>query len=159
MDLKISNNLLCQIPENRDKVLAAISKYQNQPSIKTILEKCNIRFFLKAVSLTDVEKEMRSWDTKHPIHLIDDKHPIHLTKFLKPNVYFFSPFILRYVNKSVSLSTFPSIIKLADITPVYKKIHNTRKATIDLLESYQIYLKSLKRYCINKFPLFWKRFL
>ena len=37
------------------------------------------------------------------------------------NVDFFSPFILGYVNKSVSSSTFPSILKLADITAVYKK--------------------------------------
>ena len=36
------------------------------------------------------------------------------------NVDFFSPFILGYVNKSISSSTFPSILKLADITPVYK---------------------------------------
>ena len=34
---------------------------------------------------------------------------------------FFSPFILGYVNKSISWSTFQSILKLADTTPVYKK--------------------------------------
>ena len=43
------------------------------------------------------------------------------TKILKQKVDFFSPFILGYVNKPISSSTFPSIIKLADITPVYKK--------------------------------------
>ena len=42
------------------------------------------------------------------------------TKILKRNIYFFSPFILSYVDKSISLSTFPSILKLADSTPVYK---------------------------------------
>ena len=39
LDLKLPNNLLCQAPENGDEVLAAISKYQNRLSIKTILEK------------------------------------------------------------------------------------------------------------------------
>ena len=43
------------------------------------------------------------------------------TKTLKQNVDFFSPFILDYVNKSISSCTFPSILKLADIIPVYKK--------------------------------------
>ena len=37
------------------------------------------------------------------------------------NVDFFSPFMLGYVNKSNSSSTFPWILKLADITAVYKK--------------------------------------
>ena len=35
--------------------------------------------------------------------------------------YFFFPFVLEYVDKSVNSSTFPSILKLADIIPVYKK--------------------------------------
>ena len=43
------------------------------------------------------------------------------TKILKQKEDFFFPFILGYVNKSISSSTFPSIITLADITPVYKK--------------------------------------
>ena len=43
------------------------------------------------------------------------------TKNLKQNADFYSPFILDYVTKSISSSTFPSILKLADIIPVYKK--------------------------------------
>ena len=43
------------------------------------------------------------------------------TRILKQNVDFFYAFILGYINKSISSSTFPSILKLADITPVYKK--------------------------------------
>ena len=43
------------------------------------------------------------------------------TKVLKQNADLFSPFILDYVNKSISSSTFPSILTLADIIPVYKK--------------------------------------
>ena len=47
LDLKVPKNLLCQIPENDDKVLAAICKYQNHPSIRNILEKCNFSSSLK----------------------------------------------------------------------------------------------------------------
>ena len=68
------------------------------------------------MSLTDIEKEMKSLNTNKASHSSDIP-----TKILKQNVDFFSPFILDYVNKSISSCTFPSILKLADIIPVYKK--------------------------------------
>ena len=42
------------------------------------------------------------------------------TKILRQNVDFYSPFILDYVNKSISSPNFPSILKLADIIRIYK---------------------------------------
>ena len=74
------------------------------------------QFFFKNISLNDVEKEMISLDPNKASHSSNIT-----TKILKQNVDCFSPFILGYVNKSISSSTFPSIQKLADITPVYKK--------------------------------------
>ena len=50
VDLKVSNNLPCQTPKNSDQVLATISKYQNHPSIKTLLEKCKFSFSFKPVT-------------------------------------------------------------------------------------------------------------
>ena len=116
LDLKVPSKLLCQTPENGDEVLAAIYKYQNHPSIKTILEKCNFSFSFKTVSLTDIEKEMKSLNTNKASHSSDI-----LPKILKQNVDFFSPFTLGYVSKSISSFTFPSILKLADTIPAYKK--------------------------------------
>ena len=116
LNLKVQSKLLCQAPENGDEVLAAIYKNQNHPSIKTILEKCNFSFSFKTVSLSDIDKEMKSLNTNKAFH--SSGMP---TKILKQNLDFFSPFILGYVNKSISSTTFPSILKLADITPVYKK--------------------------------------
>ena len=63
LDLKVPNNIHCQIQENDDDVLAAISKYQNHPSIKMILKKYNFSFSSKTVPITDVEKKMKSLDT------------------------------------------------------------------------------------------------
>ena len=60
LDLKVANNLFCETPENGDEVLTAISKYQNHRSIKTIPEKCTFSFSFKTVSLTDIEKKMKS---------------------------------------------------------------------------------------------------
>ena len=45
---------------NGDKILATIYKYQNHPSIKTILQKYNFSFSFKTESLTDMEKKMKS---------------------------------------------------------------------------------------------------
>ena len=70
LDLKVPNNLLSQKAENGDEVLAAISKCQNHPCMKTIVQKCNFSFSLKAVSLTDTEMEKENEEIKHPIHLI-----------------------------------------------------------------------------------------
>ena len=68
------------------------------------------------MSLTDIEKEIKRSNTNKTSHSSDIS-----TKNLKQTVDFFSPFILGYVNKSITSSTFPSILKLADIIPVYKK--------------------------------------
>ena len=59
---------------------------------------------------------MKSLNTNKASHSSDIP-----TKILKQNVDFFSHFIFGYVSKSISSSTFPSILKLADITPVYKE--------------------------------------
>ena len=70
-NFKRPNNLLCHTPESGDEVLAAIYKYQNDPSIKTILEKFNFSFSFKTVFLTDVEKEMKSSNTNKESHSSD----------------------------------------------------------------------------------------
>ena len=68
------------------------------------------------MSLTDIKKEMKNLKTNKASYSSDIP-----TKTLKQNVDFFSLFILGYANKSISSSTFPSILKLADITPIYTK--------------------------------------
>ena len=86
------------------------SQHQNN------LQKFIFSLSFKTVSVTDVEKEIRSLDINKNFHSSGIPKNI-----LKQNVDFFPPFILGYVNKSISSSTFPSILKLADITQVYQK--------------------------------------
>ena len=80
---------------------------------KQFSKKCNFSFSFKTVSLTDIEKEMKSLNTNKASHSSDIP-----TKILKQNV---DLYILDYVYKSIASSTFLSILKLADIIPVYKK--------------------------------------
>ena len=143
LDLQVSNNFLYQTPRNSDYVSVTIFKYQNHPSIKTTCTKCNFSFPFKTVSLTDIEKKIRRLDTSKPSHTFDI-----FTKMLKQNIDFFSPFKLGYINKSIM--SFTSILKLADVTSVYKK-DSEYGVTTSLLVFYLIYPKLLKTYCITKF--------
>ena len=108
--------LLCQSSENGDEFLAAVLRYQNHPRIKTILQNCNFSFYFKTVSFTNIEKEKESLNTNKIFHSCDIP-----TKILKQNVDFFFPFTFGYVDKSISSSTFPLILKLRDIIPVHEK--------------------------------------
>ena len=102
LDLKVPSNLLCQTSENGAEILAAISKYQNHPSMITILKKCNFSFSFKTVSLTGIKKGMKSLNTNKASHLSDI-----LTKTSKPNVDFFSPlYQTTLINQSVRLLFF-----------------------------------------------------
>ena len=58
--LKVPRKLLCQTSGNDCEILATVYKYQNHPSIKSILEKLNFSSSLKAVLIADIEKEMKS---------------------------------------------------------------------------------------------------
>ena len=42
-------------------------------------------------------------------------------KILKENVDLFSPFLINFVHRSKYSSTFPSVLKLANVTPVIKR--------------------------------------
>ena len=75
------------------------------------------------LSLADIEKKMKSLNTIKASYSSDIP-----TKNLKQNVDFFSTFILDYVNKPISSSTFSLISKLADIIPVYKKDSRYKKS-------------------------------
>ena len=49
------------------------------------------------------------------------------TKVIKDNVDIFTPILLEVFNKSSVLGMFPSSMKLANITPVFKKDDGTDK--------------------------------
>ena len=90
--------------------------------------KFNFSLSFKTVSLTDIEKEIKRLNTNKASHSTDIP-----TNILKQNVDFFSPFILDYVNKSISSSTFPTILKLVEIIAVYKKDFRYKKSNYRLI--------------------------
>ena len=95
-----------------------IVKYRDHPSIVAIRNKCNrIPYFIfPNVSAEEITKEIRKLDPSKASH--DNDIP---TKIIKENADIFSEFICMSVNHSIDNNIFPSTLKLANITPVFKK--------------------------------------
>ena len=93
-------------------------KYRNHPSIIAIQNKCKDKgnFNFIEVDQKQIEKEILKLDVNKASQSSDI--PI---KVLKENSDIFSNFLCNSFNNSIKLSTFPEILKHADITPLYKK--------------------------------------
>ena len=81
------------------------------------------------MSFTDIEKE-KSFNTNKASHSSDIP-----TKILKQDIDFFNPFIEDYVDKSISSTTFFSILKLAHIVPIYKNDSRCKKTNYQLISA------------------------
>ena len=80
---------------------------------------------------------------------------------LKLNDDIFSRYLSQIFNESIEEANFPNELKYADITPVYKKIVDTKKRIIDLLVLYLLYpkysnvvfmiksIKTLTKHCLG----------
>ena len=93
-------------------------KYRNHPSIIAIQNKCKDKgnFNFIEVDQKQIEKEILKLDVNKASQSSDI--PI---KVLKQNSDVFSNFLCNSFNNFIKLSTFPEILKHADITPLYKK--------------------------------------
>ena len=120
MNLGISRpNDFDPLSENiRDRTIQAIVKYRDHPSIVAIRNKCSRTpyFIFPNVSAEEITKEIRKLDPSKTSH--DNDIP---TKIIKENADIFSEFICMSVNHSIDNNIFPSTLKLANITPVFKK--------------------------------------
>ena len=98
-------------------VLKAILKYNNHPSVAAIRNaNNNSHFHCNEVSVQEVYKEIRKLSTRKSVQSTDI--PIRV---LKENADIFADYICGFFNDSIKKSTFPSILKNANITPDFKK--------------------------------------
>ena len=98
-----------------DLVLKAILKYKNHRSIAAIRNANNNPHF-HFNEVEEVYKEIRKLSTHKFVQSTDI--PIRV---LKENADIFADYICGFFNESIKKSTFPSILKNANITPVFKK--------------------------------------
>ena len=102
----------------QEPVLKATLKYRNHPRIFTIGEVCkkNPQFSFRCVDKNKILKEILNLDASKACQ--DSDIP---SRIIKENADIFTDFLHSSFNNSIYQSEFPSILKLANITPVFNK--------------------------------------
>ena len=101
-----------------DQVTNAVNKFRNHSSIIMIKNKkvADQSFSFGPVTYDNVLKIVNTLDTAKASQQSDIP-----TKILKQNSDYFAEYFYDNINQCISKSIFPSDLKLADVTPVYKK--------------------------------------
>ena len=101
-----------------DQVTNAVNKFRNHSSIIMIKNKkvADQSFSFGPVTYDDVLKIVNTLDIAKASQQSDIP-----TKILKQNSDYFAEYFYENINQCISKSIFPSDLKLADVTPVYKK--------------------------------------
>ena len=110
-----SNN---PVTENiKDPVFKVILKYKNYLSILAIQKYSKNKIFhFEEVNIGEVEKEMLKLDKTKASQKTDIP-----TRIVKENIDICADFLCTSINRAIKSSSFPSSLKLADVTPVHKK--------------------------------------
>ena len=80
------------------------------------------------------------------------------TKIVKSNPDIFSDFLYVSINSSIKSSLFPSCLKTADITPIYKKGEKDLKDNYRPASILPVLSKLYEKACSSKYPNFSKMF-
>ena len=111
------------ISEISDPVIKSVEKFKNYPSIQAINRNGPYdTFSFSKVNHEEIVKEIKNLDTSKASQVSDIP-----TKIIKTNCDIFSNFIHSSYNKTIEKSEFPRALKLADVTPIFKKGERTEK--------------------------------
>ena len=99
-------------------------KWRNHPGVLAItaVHENQERFTFSSVTLADVAKMINTLNNSKAIQETD--LPV---KLLKDNKDFLAAYIAKYFNDSLKNTKFPNCLKLASLTPVFKKNARTSK--------------------------------
>ena len=108
----------------RDPTLKTILKYRKYASILAIKRriKSDPVFTFNYITKEDVIKEIKNLNASKASQ--EDDIP---TKIIKENSDIFSNFIYQGFNNMIDVCIFPASLKLANITPVYKKAQKIQR--------------------------------
>ena len=101
-----------------DPLLEAIVRYRNHRSIVAIKKFFNSKshFSFKNVEMEEIPKELNNLNINKATQNTDIP-----TKIIKGNSDIFEDFIFSNLNCCINTSSYPSLLKRADLTPVHKK--------------------------------------
>ena len=141
LNIEKDKSIFCDTGHGTDPLLRAIKKYSKHPSI------LRIRQYFKnptEFSFVPVDKDVMAKEIKNlNINKATPQDDIPV-KILKLNNDIFSHYLSQIFNESIEAANFPNESKYADITPVYRKIIDTKTRIIDLLVLYLLYPKYSK---------------
>ena len=124
--LKISPKKIYEtdVGNDNEPILNYINKFKNHPSIKVIKsrKKDEQAFAFSYVSYEEVLNEIRKLQTTKTTQQNDIP-----TKILKENTEVLARYFHKNINFCIENSIFPSDLKLADVTPAFKKKYKTSK--------------------------------
>ena len=124
-----------------DPVQRAIVKFESHPSISLIKNKITNgnNFKFEPVSVTDIELAIRLLNPKRA-----KTHKNIPPKKLKSSSEATANVLHRLFNETITKGVFLDNLKLADVTPVFRKDDPFDKKTTDLSAFYQLYLTFMK---------------
>ena len=122
--LGINENFLPISSSETRNVESTIAKFENYPSIVTIRNRFdeNSIFSFKEIGKTEVIKEIKNLDIKKGSLFSDIP-----TKIMKEFGDLFAILITESFNLCLNKEEFPEILKVADVTPIYKKANSFEK--------------------------------
>ena len=125
LNIEIDQNILYNVEDIKDPILKSIKKYEKHPSIIKIIESKyeeERTFNFKMVSNSTLVDEINRLNDKKACQI----HSIP-SKVIKSNSDIFSYFLFNNFNRSITSSSFPDKLKLADISPIHKKDDKSEK--------------------------------
>ena len=138
-----------------DPVLRAILKYKNHPSITVIKEKAkNSVFSFYEVDKDKIKKEINRLNKNKASQKSDI--PI---KIIHDNVDIFADFIAESFKGAIKTSNFSNCLKLADITPLYKKGRKDNKENYRPVSILLALSKIFERILFEQISVFFDKFL
>ena len=121
LNVDIDPGLLLNADHIDDPVLKAIERYKKHPSIIKIKEareisKISMMFEFNFITMHEISLEIIGINSNksNPIDSIP-------AKMIKENSSFFCSLLYNNFNNCISMCTFPSKLKLADVSPLHKK--------------------------------------
>ena len=111
--------------ENRigHPILRIIEQYKNHPSIIAINnQNMGRRFSFQEITKSEINQEILNLDSSKACQESDLP-----TKIIKANSDIFTEVIHKELNRDLEVGNFPCTMKLANVTPVYKKGNRSEK--------------------------------
>ena len=138
-----------------DPTLKAIFKYKDPPSILAIQSNCEKETFrFSELNTEDIKRNILKLDKNKA-----SQHSEIPIKIIKENLDIFVDFLCTNINSSFKSTSFPSCLKIADVTPLNKKGKKDLKENYRPASILPIFSKVFERSMFAQMSSFFDNFL